>query len=392
MITPEMTVKTRRIVVRLGILLALVALVVLLRATLFAPKPLAVRVVTVERGTVEETVTNSRAGTIKARRRAKLSPEIGGRIAELPHKEGERVHAGELLLRIDDVLQRASLEVAERDVTATAAQRDQACLTADRAKRELERNEGLAAQGIVSTDLLDQVTSTARTTEAACKAAVAALERARSNAGLARAQVVKTELRAPFDGVLAEISTQVGEWTTPSPPGLPIPSVIDLIDTSSLYVSAPMDEVDSARIHAGQKARVTIDSYPGRSFPATVVRVAPYVLDVEAQNRTVEIEAELQDAEFSKKLLPGTSADVEAILSTHPDVLRIPTTALLEGGKVLVLQGDRLVERTLKLGVRNWDWSEVREGLTAGERVVTSLDRADVKAGARARAEDSGRP
>ena len=392
MITLDMSAKTRRIVVRLGILLALGGLVVLLRATLFAPRPVLVRVATVERGTVEETVTNSRAGTVKARRRAKLSPEIGGRIAELPHKEGERVHAGELLLRMDDALQRASLEVAERDVTASAAQRDQACLSAERAKRELERNEGLAGQGIVSTDLLDQVTSAARTAEAACHAAVAVLERARSNASLARAQLVKTELHAPFAGVLAEVSTQVGEWTTPSPPGLPIPSVIDLIDTSSLYVSAPMDEVDSARIRAKQKARITIDSYPGRSFPGTVVRVAPYVLDVEAQNRTVEIEAELQDATFSKTLLPGTSADVEAILSTRPDVLRLPTTALLEGGKVLVLQGDRLVERAVKIGVRNWDWSEVQDGLASGERIVTSLDRADVKAGARARAEGTTGP
>src|SRR5512143_270305 len=235
----------RRLWTRLAVVAAIVAVVVVLRFTVFAPDPVAVRVVAAQKGLVEETVTNSRAGTVKARRRAKLSPEIGGRIAELPHKEGERVRAGERLLRIDDVLQRASLEVAERDVTATAAQRDQACLTADRAKRELERNEGLAAQGIVSADLLDQVTSTARTTEAACKAAVAALERARSNAGLARAQLDKTELRAPFDGVLAEVSTQVGEWTMPSPPGIPIPSVIDLIDTSSLYVSAPMDEVDS---------------------------------------------------------------------------------------------------------------------------------------------------
>jgi len=59
---------------------------------------------------------------------------------------------------------------------------------------------------------------------------------------------------------------------------------------------------------------------------------------------------------------------------------------------VLVLQRDRLVERVLKVGVRNWDWSEVLEGLAAGERIVTSLDRADVKAGARARAEGTAGP
>ena len=100
---------------------------------------------------------------------------------------------------------------------------------------------------------------------------------------------------APFPGVVAEVSTEVGEWVTPSPPLLTSPAVVDLIDPTSLYVSAPMDEVDSARIRAGQIAKLTVDSQPGQVFGARVARVAPYVLDVEAQNRTVEIEVELDD-------------------------------------------------------------------------------------------------
>jgi HlyD family secretion protein len=113
---------------------------------------------------------------------------------------------------------------------------------------------------------------------------------------------------APFAGVVAEVSIEAGEWTTPSPPGLPIPPVIDLIDISSLYVSAPMDEVDSARIRTGQTVRVTVDSHPGRSFPGHVRRVAPYVLDLEAQNRTVEIEVVLEILALPR--CSGTSADV----------------------------------------------------------------------------------
>jgi HlyD family secretion protein len=387
-----MAVNTRRLSLRLGVLLLLALLAVLLRETLLAPQPVPIRVVAVERGTVDQTVTNSRAGTVKARRRAKLSPEVGGRIAVLPHEKGDRIRKGELLMGMDDSLQRARLAVAEREVAAGAAQRDQACLAAERADRERRRTDGLASDGIVSPDLLDQVSSAARTAAAGCQAAEAGLERARSSADLARTELSKTRLYAPFVGVLAELHTQIGEWTTPSPPGLPIPPVMDLIDTSSLYVSAPMDEVDSARIHAGQNARVTVDSHAGRSFPAKVVRVAPYVLDIEAQNRTVEIEAELMDTELAKALLPGTSADIEVILSAHPAVLRIPSTALLEGSKVLVLQGDRIVDRSLKIGVRNWDFSEVQEGLVEGELMVTSLDRPEVKAGARARVEGTGPP
>jgi HlyD family secretion protein len=121
-----------------------------------------------------------------------------------------------------------------------------------------------------------------------------------------------------------------------------------------------------------------------------VVEVAPYVVDRLEQNRTVEIELELEDEAVAATLLPGTSADAEVILSAREGVVRIPTAALLEGGKVLVLEGDRLVERPLTLGLRNWDFTQVEGGIPEGARVVVSLDRPEVRAGALARAEESG--
>ena len=150
-----------------------------------------------------------------------------------------------------------------------------------------------------------------------------------------------------------------------------------------------MDEVDSARLKTALPARVGIDSHPGKRFPGHVVRVGSYVLDVEEQNRTVEIEVELDDATLAATLLPGTSADVEVILETHDAVLRIPTAALLSGDRVLVVDGSRLAERAVKVGLRNWDVTEIVEGLAEGERVVTTLDRADVKDGARVTVEQS---
>ena len=149
-------------------------------------------------------------------------------------------------------------------------------------------------------------------------------------------------------------------------------------------------EVDSARILKGQPARLTIDSRPGQHFPARVVEVAPYVTDRLEQNRTVEIELELDDAAVTASLLPGTSADAEVILSAKDGVLRVPTSALLEGGKVLLLEDGRLVEKPLQIGLRNWDFTEVTGGLAEGAGVVVSLDRPEVQAGAKARAQETG--
>ncbi len=375
---------------RLVALVGAAALVAALRFTVFAPEPITVRVATVDRGRVEETVTNSRAGTLKARRRAKLAPEIGGRVVELPRRRGARVRKGDLLLRVDDSLQRARVALAEDEQKAASAQREQACLVAERASRERERARKLAQDGLLPSDSYDRVESEARAADAACRAAKATLDRAGSAVDLAKAELAKTVLRAPFDGVVADTFIEEGEWTAPSPPALPIPPVLDLIDTRSIYVSAPMDEVDSGRIRKGQPARVSVDSQPGKHFPARVVEVAPYVLDRLEQNRTVEIELEL-DPSAAAGLLPGTSADAEVILSARDAVLRVPTQALLEGNRVLVLDKDRLAERGLQIGIRNWDWTEVTSGLAAGESVVLSLDRPEVKAGAHARVAEAER-
>jgi HlyD family secretion protein len=375
----------RRWIVRLLVILGIVAVGFALRATVFAPKPIEVTVIEASRGRVEQTVTNSRAGTVKALRRAQISPEIGGRVIDIPFREGSRFKRGDVLLRLDPSVPAARITLSRRELQAAEAQRQQACVAADRSQRERNRLRKLAAEGIVSTDALDQAQTAAETAAASCRAARAGVDQARAAVDLAAREQGLTVIRAPFDGIVADLSVEVGEFTTPSPPGMPIPPVIDVLDPASIYVSAPMDEVDSARIHPGQRARVTFDSYPGRQFPGHVRRVAPYVLDREEQNRTVEIEVDLDDP-GAARLLPGTSADVEVLLETKENVLRLPTAALIEGEKVLVAQNGVLAERKLKIGVKNWDWTEVVSGLSAGDQIVTSLDRPEVKAGAKVRA------
>ncbi len=366
------------------IAVAVVAIALLLRSTVLAPKPIPVRTVAAEPGRVEETVTNSRAGTVKARRRAKLSPDTGGQVVEIPYREGERVEAGAVVLRLESTSQQARLELARQDEAAARAERERACLAAERAKRELDRVSRLADEQIVSTDLLDAAETSQLETEAACRAAQAQVARAAAAVNVARTDLDKRLLRAPFAGIVAEVSTEIGEWVTPSPPALPVPPVIDVLDPASVYITAPMDEVDSARVRVGQPARVTVDSHQGRSFPGHIARVAPYVLDLEAQNRTVDIDVELDDQNVVDQMLPGTSADVEIILSVRDDVLRIPTSTLIEGSRVLVLEDGVLAERQVETGLRNWDFTEILSGLETGARVVTSLDRTEVTAGAEA--------
>jgi HlyD family secretion protein len=369
--------------------IAIVAVVVLiaLAATWWftRPNPVAVALVTVERGAVIATVANTRAGTVDACRRARLSPALGGQIARLPVKKGERVAADTLLLELwNDDLQ-AQLELGARDARASRSQARQACVTADVANRDAERLKMLRAEKLASEEAADQAQGKAESSAAGCAAAQDATRVADSRIDVTRAQLRRTQLRAPFSGVIAEINGELGEFVTPSPVGIPTPPTVDLIDATCLYISAPIDEVDAPRVKEGLPARISLDAFPGRKFPGHVRRVAPYVLDREKQARTVEIEAEFENPEGTG-LLTGYSADVEVVLAERADALRVPSSVILPDHKVYVFDAvaGKLAARPVETGVANWEFTEILSGLSAGDRVVTSIDRTGVHDGAAA--------
>jgi HlyD family secretion protein len=347
-------------------------------------KPIEVSVAQAALGRVEATVANTRAGTVKACRRAKLAPQGGGQIAHLLVREGDRVKAGQILLELWNVDLAAQVREAEEQIRAVHAHLGEACAAAEAARRDAKRQQQLAAQGFVSAAAVDAVVSGADVKEAGCRAAKADISTATARLATARATLARSVLRAPFAGIVAEVTGEQGEYSTPSPPGIPTPPAIDLIDDTCLYVSTPIDEVDAPKIHVGLPARIALDAFPGKHFAGRVRRIAPYVLEVEKQARTVEVEVVFTRPAEEKALLVGYSADAEIVLEAHDNVLRIPTQALLGGNKVLLLKDGVLSEREVGIGLSNWQHTEITRSLKAGDRVVVSLEKEGVKAGARA--------
>ncbi len=354
------------------------------------PKPILVSMGRADHGLVESTVTNTRAGTVTACRRAKLAPPTGGQIARLNVKKGDRVRAGQVLLELWNEDLSAQLQLARNQLDSARSHAEESCLAADVAEREAERSNKLKEQGFISDERVDRAVSDAKVRRAACNASQADVRQSQSRIAQAAAEKSRTMLTAPFAGVVADITGELGEFTTPSPPGIPTPPAIDLIDDSCLYVTAPMDEVDAPRISTGQAGRISVDALPGQKFAAHVRRIAPYVLDREKQARTVDVEVEFDDPAQFKTLLVGYSADVEIVLDAKPNVLRIPSQALLEGNRLLVYRPDgKTEERTITPGLSNWQFTEVVSGLSANENFVISLERAGVKAGARLKPEQA---
>jgi HlyD family secretion protein len=373
-----------------------ILLIVILTAGIFwylnRPKPIDVVTQAAEMGEVEQTVANTRAGTVKACRRAKLSPGTGGQISALGVREGDRVKAGALLLQLWNRDLLAEIEWNKAEANAAIASARAACLQADVARREADRLVKLRQSGAISEEAVDKAVTESKAGEADCESAEARALISQARINVIEAQIERTRLIAPFDGIVAEINGELNEYTTPSPPGIPTPPAVDLIDNSCFYVAAPIDEVDAPKVKVAQPARVSLDAFDDQRFPGVVRRVAAYVLDKEKQARTVEVEVEFSNREDIEQLLAGYSADVEIILDVRERTLRIPTEAILEGDRVFVLDasGGVLQERRIETGISNWDHTEVLEGVEAGELIVTSVDRDGVEDGALARQETNG--
>ena len=303
-------------------------------------------------------------GEVQATDEAELAFRVSGELVEMLATRGSQVKQGDLLARLDAA-----------DFQAAA---DQAQAEYDLAKSQFQRTAELVKRKLVSQAEHDQKNAVMRVRQSG-------LTRAENNLDY-------TRLIAPFDGIVAEINGELNEYTTPSPPGIPTPPAVDLIDNSCFYVAAPIDEVDAPKVKVAQPARVNLDAFDEQRFPGVVRRVAAYVLDKEKQARTVEIEVEFSNKKDIEQLLAGYSADVEIILDVRERTLRIPTEAVLEGDRVFVFDasGGVLQERKIETGISNWDHTEILKGIEAGELIVTSVDRDGVEDGALARQETDG--
>ncbi len=340
------------------------------------PKIVEVRVARVAKGKVEETVSSTKAGAVRSRLDADLSSDVSGLITAVHAREGAIVKKDSHLVSIDKRDAEAALTAAQKDVKTLEALASEAATRHRDAVRELKRLEGLKPTGDVSEAQLDQAATLAEAMAAAKAAAEARIEAGKAAVVRAQIAVDKGDLHAPFDGIVAAVFVEVGEWAVPGK------VMMRLVDLDHLYIRAELDEVDLGPLKVGMPARVTLDPYKGRKPMGAITRIAPYVSEAQEQNRTLEVEVELKEPMDGLK--PGISADVEVILRERDGVLRIPSQALMEGDRVLVAGADGIARATaVKIGLRNWEFAEVLEGVAEGDAVIVSLEIEAAKDGAR---------
>jgi HlyD family secretion protein len=367
-------------IIGLALLVLLIAVALVYR---YRPRSVAVAVYSVDEGTVARTIANTRAGSIKACRRSKMALASAGQIDRIYVHKGDHVRQGQPLLELWNADIKANIRVLEEELNSYTLHSRETCARADLAERNARRVEHLFREQLIAEEQFDKVTSEWRALQAQCDASRADIDRSTARLKAARTELEKTILIAPYAGRVGDVTGEVGEFATPSPPGIPTPPAVDLIDDSCYYVSAPVDEIEAGSLRTGMPALVSIDAFPGVRFPGRVSRISDYVLELEKQARTVEVEVKFTSPP-ERNLLVGYSADIEITPEEKLNAIRVPTQAILQNKDVLVYnpQTRKLEARSLKTGISNWEFTEVASGLAPGEQVVLSLDRPGVKAGA----------
>jgi len=284
----------------------------------------------------------------------KVGSRVSGVVTHLRANIGDNVHAGEVIAEIDDAEFRARLAQTEASLARARAEAELARLNLDRLHTMAER-EFVARQQVDSA-------------ETALAVAQAQVKLAEANLESARIQLSYTRITAPISGVVATVATQEGETVAAS---FAAPTFVNIIDLDRLEVQAYVDETDIGRIHEGQQARFSVDSYPAEEFEGEVTAIYPKAV---IQDNVVNYVVILRIVDRRDQILrPEMTAAVTIILEPKTDVLAVPASAIGRDRSeryVMVMENDLPVRRTVRVGWTQGGWTEITGGLAGGELIV----------------------
>jgi RND family efflux transporter MFP subunit len=279
---------------------------------------------------------------------------------------GRNVEKGELLATIADEGTARLLKQARADLQAATARAELPLPSAEAlkvAQDNLGRLEKLSGLSNVPQVEFEKAKSEVNRLKALVE--TERIERDRNLAALdeaakkLEAQMKNTEIRSPMDGLLTNIKTIDGELVADR-------AELFTVSSRKNYVRGEVDEEDVGEVKIGMDAIVQVYAYRARTFHAKVAAIQP-AADVETQRYTIVLDLE----DPPENLMAGMTGEMNIVTGTHNDALLMPTRALLTDQALIVKHGI-VQSRTVKIGYRTLDFSEVLDGLAEGDRVVLS--------------------
>ncbi len=298
-----------------------------------APTEKIARVETVKLSTVDFTDYMLLTGETMAAESVTVSAELPGRVVAEDFEEGDEVKKGEKLVRID--------------VSVDRTRTGQINMALTQARRDLKRTEGLVSKGLATPADLERAQLQVKNNE--------------YNLRLARQGMGKSTVSTPIAGVIDRKHLSKGEYANP---GVPVATVVQ-IDTLKIEAGLPESQLRYAK--EGDKVQVTVPAL-GLTREGVIKRIA---VQANPKNRTFPLEVEIDNKD--RRLRAGMRAELRMAARHFKGSVLMPRDALVElltGRYVYVLNGEKVVRKSVELGVDQGRFVQVNKGLSAGDEVI----------------------
>ena len=365
----------KRKFIYLGVCLLLVILAGFLYLKGFIAPAVSVEVVTVSQIYPSQSFTDLNAsGYVVAQRKAAVASKITGRLVSLMVEEGSRVKEGQVIARLENEDTLAARDQAEANLKVARANLEGAKAEFEEAFLTFNRDKQLIARGVISRSQYDTSEARFLRTQASVAAAEAAIKA--SSAGLRGADVALdySLIRAPFDAVVLTKNADIGDIVTPLGAAANAKAaVVTIADLNSLQVETDVSETNLGLVRVGQPCEVQLDAIPNSRFRGILHAIVP---TADRAKATVMVKVRFLDKD--PRILPEMRAKVAFLSrSLKPEEQKSRTavnrSALITRGDrniVFAIQGDRVVETPIRIGVQFNEMVEILDGVKAGDKVV----------------------
>ena len=305
------------------------------------------------------------AGEIAPAEQVSVRPEINGKVDQLPVDLGDRLKQGDLLFKLDD-------KELQQQRAANVIDIEKAKLGLDKADRDYKRAKQMVADKLISQEAYDDL-------ETAYALAKNALESAQRALALTDEHLTKTAVRAPFNCSVLTRPVSVGQAVSGSDGFNGGTEVLTIADLNNMIINAQVNQADVPRLRVGETVEVTVEAVAGLRATGTVERISPQAI---IKNNIKGYPARVVLTNVDQRIRPGMTANVKIPVASADNVTAVPLSAVFteknpENSQmerfVYVQQGDTFEKRTVKVGISDFSYAEIQEGLKEGETISLVL-------------------
>ena len=353
-----------------------------------------VEIETVGKQTIRSSILAS--GTLTYQQQVLLTSEVIGKVAEILVAEGDKVKAGQIVLKLDDQQFRAEVEQQQASRRQQQINIERQLVNLDNERRQFERTEKLHKQKLIDDTRMDDARHRLSLAEIELRQSRVSLQQAEALLRQAEQRLAKTVIRAPLAGTVIAIDIKIGETAVPSTQSFAGSQMMTIADVETMVLEANVDEADIGKLSPGLQADIFSAAYPDTKLTGVVdeIPLAPKrnvgaVAQNNALSRTYSVKLKLVD-DGNLMLRPGMTCRTEIFNNTKGDTLAVPIQAVVSGSAlekkeedesrstlkaedtyaVWIDQDGRAQKRMVTLGVADDRYQEVLSGLQENDRVI----------------------